>query len=304
MTDSSVTVVIATRDRPQMMREALASVLDQDYDGPIEVILVFDRSEPDLTLADESDPRRRVVVTTNTRSPGLAGARNTGITASQADYVAFLDDDDLWLPGKLAAQIALLEANPAAGLATCGILVDYDGERHPRTLPQPTVTLDDLLRDRHTELHPSTFVARRSALVAGFGLVDEEVPGGFGEDYDLLLRAAKAHPVLNVVEPLTRVRWGSQSFFFRRWPTMADGLTWLLDRHPEFASSPRGSARIRGQIAFAHAAMGHRREALRWAGSAIRRSVVEPRVPLAVAVTLGLSPDLVMTRLHRHGRGI
>ncbi|MFN8195865.1 MAG: glycosyltransferase family 2 protein [Nocardioidaceae bacterium] len=301
---SSVTVVIATRDRPEMMREALASVLEQDYAGPVEVILVFDQAEPELDLATEADPLRRVVVTTNGRSPGLAGARNTGITASQSDYVAFLDDDDLWLPGKLGAQVALLDADPEAVLATTGIVVDYDGERHPRVLPQPTVGLADLLRDRHTELHPSTFVARRSALLGPVGLVDQEVPGGFGEDYDLLLRAAKVHPILNVTEPLTRVRWGAQSFFFRRWPMMAEGLTWMLARHPEFASSPRGSARIRGQIAFAHAAMGHRREALRWAATAVRRSPVEPRVPLAVAVALGLSPDLVMTRLHKHGRGI
>lgn len=300
----SVSVVIATRDRPEMMREALASVLDQAYDGPIEVILVFDRSEPNFDLADDSDPQRRVVVTVNVRSPGLAGARNTGITASTSDYVAFLDDDDLWLPGKLAAQVGLLEAAPAAGLATSGILVSYNGENHVRSLPQQTVTLDDLLRDRHTELHPSTFVARRSHLIKGFGLVDEAVPGGFGEDYDLLLRAAKRHPILNVTEPLVVVRWGAQSFFFRRWPTMAEGLTWILERHPEFATSPRGSARIRGQVAFAHAAMGHRQEAWRWGFAALRDHLWEPRVALALAVSLGLSPDLVMTRLHRHGRGI
>ena len=99
---SSVTVVIATRDRPEMMREALASVLEQDYAGPVEVILVFDQAEPELDLATEADPLRRVVVTTNGRSPGLAGARNTGITASQSDYVAFLDDDVEAEPGWLA----------------------------------------------------------------------------------------------------------------------------------------------------------------------------------------------------------
>jgi hypothetical protein len=111
--------------------------------------------------------------------------------------------------------------------------------------------------------------------------------------------------VRNLPEPLAVVRWGTQSFFLRRWLTMADGLTWLLDRHPEFETSPSGSARVRGQIAFAQAAMGHRRAALRWAASAVRRRPLEPRAPLAVAVALRLlSPDAVMTALHRRGRGI
>ncbi len=47
------------------------------------------------------------------------------------------------------------------------------------------------------------------------------MPGGFGEDYEFLLRAAKVHPVVNVNEVLAVVRWGKQSFFFRRWETMA-----------------------------------------------------------------------------------
>lgn len=302
-TEPSVTVVIATRDRPQMLREAIASVLEQDYAGDLDVLVVFDRSEPDLTLGSDRDGRR-VSVTTNANTPGLAGARNTGVDRSDSELVAFLDDDDLWQPTKLTRQVAALRSAPDAVLATTGIEVSYAGERHPRVLEQSEVTFAELLRDRHTELHPSTFLIRRAAL-ARLGGVDEQVPGGFGEDYDYLLRAAKIHPVLHVQEPLVTVRWGDQSFFFQRWPTMAAGLSWLLDRHPEFERDRRGSARIRGQVAFAHAAMGHRREALSWAWSALRRSPVEPRVPLAVAVASGVvSPETVVTRLQRHGRGI
>ena len=146
---------------------------------------------------------------------------------------------------------------------------------------------------------------RRSLLEERVGPVDEQVPGGFGEDYEFLLRAAKVHPVVNVREALTVVRWGSQSFFFRRWETMAAGLTWILDRYPEFEQSREGSARVMGQVAFAHASMGDRKTALRWAGRAARRNVREPRAALAACVALGLlRPDTVMTQLHRRGRGI
>lgn len=299
-----VSVVIATRNRPDLVREAVASVVDQDVAEPVEVVVVADQCEPDEQLAQVSG-RRTVRVVRNDRRPGLAGARNCGIRHSRGEHVAFCDDDDYWLPGKLRRQLDLLHEVPEAGLCTTGIRVEYDGGSYPRVLDAERVTFEDLLRDRHTELHPSTFLLRRSVLESRIGLVDEDVPGGFGEDYELLLRAARVHPVLNVVEPLTVVRWGGQSFFFRRWQTMAAGLTWLLERYPEFETSPRGAARLHGQIAFAHAAMGHRASALRSAGRAVRRRPTEPRAYLAAAVASGaVGPDRVMETLHRHGRGI
>ena len=301
---SLVSVVIATRDRPRLVREAIDAVFAQDLPADIEVIVVADQSTPDTSLV-RSEPGRTVRVIENIRTPGLAGARNTGIEAATGEFVAFCDDDDLWLPTKLTRQVAALRETPKACLATCGIEVEYEGETHQRILDMGQVPFEELLRDRHTELHPSTFLMRRSLLEERVGPVDEQVPGGFGEDYEFLLRAAKVHPVVNVREALTVVRWGSQSFFFRRWETMAAGLTWILDRYPEFEQSREGSARVMGQVAFAHASMGDRKTALRWAGRAARRNVREPRAALAACVALGLlRPDTVMTQLHRRGRGI
>lgn len=304
MSSPLVSVVIATRSRPEMVREAIASALAQDYEGDVEVLVVADQSEPDLTLAQES-VHRRVRVMVNTRSPGLAGARNTGIAAAEGTYVGFCDDDDYWLPSRLTHQVAALTLRPEASLATCGIRVEYDGERYPRVLERPQVTFEELLRDRHTELHPSTFLLRRTLLDTSVGMVDEEVPGGFGEDYEFLLRNARIHPIVNVPLVLVVVRWGKQSFFFRRWETMSAGLSWLLDRYPEFETSARGSARVHGQIAFAQAAMGERTAAVRRAGRALRRHPLEPRAFLALAVASGvLKPDRVMEMLHHRGRGI
>ncbi|HYO39140.1 MAG TPA: glycosyltransferase family A protein [Nocardioidaceae bacterium] len=304
MTSPSTSVVIATRDRPLMVREAIDAVLAQDYDGRVEVVVVADQSEPDESLVRLGGDRS-VRVVRNDRTPGLAGARNTGISASPSEFVAFCDDDDYWLPGKLRSQVDALLARPEAGLCTSGIRVEYDGDTFPRLLRRDVVSFEELLRNRHTELHPSTFVMRRSVLLERVGLVDEHVPGGFGEDYEFLLRCAKAHPIVNVPQPFVAVRWGKQSFFFRRWATMSDGLSWLLERYPEFESSPQGSARVRGQIAFAQASMGHRRAALRWAGQSLRRNPREPRAYLAAAVaSRAVSPDRVMELLHRRGRGI
>lgn len=302
----TVSVVIATRNRPEMVREAIASVLAQDYPATIEVLVVFDQSEPDASLTSLGCGARRTVrVLTNGRTPGLAGARNTGIEAAAGGYVAFCDDDDYWLPGKLAAQVEALGAVPSASLCTCGIEVHWSGEKFPRLLETEQVSFEELLRDRHTELHPSTFLLRRDVLLDRVGLVDEEVPGGYGEDYEFLLRNARVHPVVNIAEPFAVIRWGSQSYFDEKWGTMIAGLTWMLRRFPEFDTVPRGAARIHGQIAFAEASLGNHRAALTWVRSTLRRNPREPRAALALAVaSRAVSSQRVIRMLHARGRGI
>ncbi|MFI7491135.1 glycosyltransferase family 2 protein [Micromonospora echinaurantiaca] len=301
----SVSVVVPTRDRPELLRAAVRAVLDQDHPGPVEVLVVHDQSEPDRALADLGRPGRPVRVLRNRRTPGLAGARNTGTLAAAGELIAFCDDDDEWLPGKLRAQVGALAAAPGAEFACCGIRVSYDGRTVDRSLPRDAVTLTDLLRDRMTELHPSTFLIRAAALRDGFGLVDEEIPGSYAEDYEFLLRAARSAPLVNVPTPYVLVRWHRRSYFARRWDTIAEALQWLLARYPEFGSQPAGEARVAGQIAFARAAAGDRGAAVRWARRTLRRNPREPRAYLALAVAGRMvRADAVLRALHRRGRGI
>jgi len=300
----SVSTVVPTRDRPELLRAALDAILGQEYAGPIEVVVVYDQSEPDRSL-ESTDEHRRVRVITNSRTPGLAGARNTGILAATGDLVAFCDDDDEWLPGKLAAQVTALAEAPDGEFVSCGIRVSYDDRTVDRPLALRRVTLAALLRDRMTELHPSTFLMRRDALVDGFGLVDEEIPGSYAEDYEFLLRAARSAPLVNIPTPYVLVRWHKRSYFAQRWETISTALQWLLGRYPEFATVPHGEARVAGQIAFAQAAMGNRRDAMRWARRTISRNPREPRAYLALAVaSRAVNPDRVLRTLHKRGRGI
>ncbi|MEH1016820.1 glycosyltransferase family 2 protein [Micromonospora sp. CPCC 206060] len=300
----SVTAVVPTRDRPELLRAALDAILSQEYAGRVDVVVVYDQSTPDMLLEMDT-PERGVRVITNTRTPGLAGARNSGILAATGDLVAFCDDDDEWLPGKLAAQVAALAAEPEGEFVSCGIRVSYDDRNVDRVLPRTRVPLSALLRDRHTELHPSTFLIRRGPLVDGIGLVDEEIPGSYAEDYEFLLRAARRVPLVNLTVPYVVVRWHKRSYFAQRWETISTALQWLLGRYPEFATVPHGEARVAGQIAFAQAAMGNRRDAVRWARRTLARNPREPRAYLALAVaTRAVHPDRVLRTLHKRGRGI
>ncbi len=299
----SVGVVIATHNRPQLMRRALASVLDQDFDGPIQVVLVFDRSEPDTTLA-RHDPQRGVKVLTNTRTPGLAGARNTGIMALDTDVVAFCDDDDEWLPGKLQQQIDRLIASPSAEFVTTAMLVDYDGQQTIRTAGKERVTLQDVTRSRMAMLHSSSFLFWRKAMIDGFGLVDEDIPQSMAEDWDLLLRAARSHSIAHIDEPLVRIRWGATSYFNESWQDKHAAHTWLLAHHPELRKDKQAFALQTGKIAFGHAVLDRRRAALRKASLSIRNNWREPRGYLAIAVVCGLSGNWLQQTLNRRGHGI
>jgi len=297
----SVGVVVPTHGRPVQLREALDSVLAQDYPGRLELVVVFDQGPPDSTLARPD----RVRVLVNDRKPGLAGARNCGILALGTDLVAFCDDDDQWLPGKLIAQVSALRAEPGAEFASCGITVRFENRSTPRLAGRSEVTHRDLLRSRMVMVHSSTYLASRPALVDGIGLLDEDIPGSQNEDWDLALRAARRRPIVNVDRPLVRVAWGAGSHYARQWETKALSLQWMLDRHRDIAADPAGAARVYAQIAFAYACLGRRAESLRWAGRAVRRNWRERRIPFAVAVASGaVSGERVLRTLHARGHGI
>lgn len=300
----AVDVVIATRDRPELLRQAISAVVAQEYPGDVRVLVVFDQASPDDSLTSDL-AGRSVKVLTNARSAGLAGARNTGIQRSDAPLVAFCDDDDVWLPGKLQRQVSVLLDDADAVLVGCGIVIDYEGELTERTLASTTVSLDDLLGSRLTELHPSTFVMRRDLVVDVTGLVDENIPGGYAEDYEFLLRIARHADVRFDQQVGVRIRWHKQSYFAQRWATIAEALIWLLERYPEFSRASRGRSRILGQIAFALAAQRQTRQALSYSVKAISARWSQPRAYLAVAVALRLvTPDRVLRSLHDRGKGM
>ena len=301
----TVGVVVPTHDRPALLRETLQAILDQDAPVGLDVVVVFDRSTPDHSLEELGSADRRVRVLANERTPGLAGNRNTGILALDTEWVAFCDDDDVWAPGKLRAQLGRARRHPEADVVTTAIRVSYEGAESDRLAGQDRVRHADLLRSRMAMLHSSTLLLRRSALLGRLGLVDEEIPGSQNEDWDLLLRAAELQPIEHVDQPLVLVRWGRTSHFSRRFQTLVESLEYMLRRHPGIADDDRGAARVFGQLAFGSAALGRRGTALRWAGCALRRRWSEPRALLALTVAARLVPaETILALLNRRGRGV
>lgn len=302
----SVTAVVATHGRGKLLRRALRSIAAQQYDGPLEIIVVFDQSPIDHLedLRSELPSTLTLNVCGNDHSAGLAGARNTGIGRASGFLIAFCDDDDEWTPRKLAAQVALWRERPeAAGIASGISIVTQEGAVDRR--PPLVTTRADLLRSRVGELHPSAFLFRRSQLLALPGGVDEAIPYGYGEDYDFLLRVTENGPIVSVPHELVIVHWDRDSYFAGRWERMAEGLSYLVRKHPDLLEDARNAARMCGQVAFAYAAAGEREAARTWTRRTLGHRTTEPRAWLAMlTMTHLLSPQFTIAALNRRGRGI
>lgn len=302
-----VDVIVATRgDRQALLKEAVESIVTQQYSGCVRVVIVYDREDPPVNPIESDHDHTRLVSWVHHKGPhGLAQARNVGILQGNAEFVAFLDDDDIWLPGKLSAQVRTLRNNPGTPVVCTDIVVcDESGQRTRRDSGAQRVSHEQLCRSRLMSLHPSTFLIRRTALET-IGGVDESLPGAYAEDYDLLLMLTQRGDAQVVRSPLVEIRWTGGSYFFSRWVTIIAALEHLLNKHPGINKDRRGRARVLGQIAFAQAAAAQRCNAVRTSGRCLLANPLQPRLWLALAVASGVtSANVIQRRLHARGRGI
>ena len=201
-----VSVVIPTRDRAMLLRRALLSVVGQAYQD-LEVIVVDDASDDGTAdvVASLDEPRIRYYRHDVRRY--ASAARNTGIEKARGDYIAFLDDDDEWLPTKLSKQVRLIEESPPeVGLVYCW-MDHFDGQGRLVSQTHPTLRgrVFDQVLDRQRLGGCPTLLVRRAVFerVGGF---DEELPRG--NDGDFVRRVCLQYSVDLVPEVLVRVNLG------------------------------------------------------------------------------------------------
>jgi glycosyltransferase involved in cell wall biosynthesis len=250
-----VSVVIPAYNSARYVREAIQSVLSQTY-SKFEVVVVDDGSTDDTESAVRSFGDRVTYVRQDNK--GAGAARNEGIKKSEAPYVAFLDSDDLWLPGKLAEQIPLLEQDPEIGLVYSDwAVVPQQGETeqsHLRNLPATSGYVFDALVQCGFILTSGT-VVRRSCL-DDVGIFDETL--AIAQDYDLWLRIAYRWKVTLVNKPLVIKReWnGNLSSNLRKTVTEEIALfEKILRDFPNM--SPRRRRLVRHQLSLCYRDVGY-----------------------------------------------
>ena len=192
-----ISVIIPAYNAERFILEALDSIDAQHY-SPLEILLIDDGStDRTVDLVRRHAPQVRII---SRQNGGASAARNTGLREATGEFICFLDADDGWFPGKLAAQTAYLTAHPDVGIVYHEWHVwrpDAAGVFHPPPAVNSQVAHEAIDPDlsgwiyhrllMDCEVHTSTVMMRRSiAREIGFfdtGLVT-------GEDYDYWLRAS------------------------------------------------------------------------------------------------------------------
>ena len=210
-----VSVVIPTHNRADFVREAVASVLQQDYPD-IETIVVDDGSR-DSTAAVVSRFGTAVQYLWQ-ENRGVSAARNRGVAASTGDLIAFLDSDDLWLPNKVSTQVAYFGAHTdAQACHTDEIWIRHGMRVNERRIHRKQGGWQFLASLPRCLISPSAVMMRRT-LWERLGGFDESLPAC--EDYDLWLRLTAVAPVGFLPERLVIKRGGHADQLSRRTPVL------------------------------------------------------------------------------------
>lgn len=199
---ADVSVIIATHNRETLVAEAIDSVLAQSM--KVREIIVVDDGSTDNTRRrlTQYGSRIRAFFQSN---QGASQARNFGIREARGQWIAFLDDDDVWLREKIERQMQLAQQDPELGLVYCS---DYAVDEHLQ-VRHTRHAVHDNRGDVFEKLLVRNFIftscvmARRDPIEQA-GLMDPSLR--FGEDWDLWLRIAARHPVDFVPEPLVLYR--------------------------------------------------------------------------------------------------
>lgn len=201
--DPIISAIIIVRDGEAFIREAIESIVAQD--GPATELIVVDDGSTDGTaeVARSFGTRARLVTHPGNANLGMSASRNLGIAEAHGRYVAFLDADDVWLPGKSAEQVAILDFEPATAMVYGRTLIwrswEGDGEdflyglgvEPDRTYP-PGRLFRQLLQNRYQTPTTCNAMIRREALIA-VGGADASLRGMF-EDQLLFAKLLAGYP--------------------------------------------------------------------------------------------------------------
>lgn len=197
----AISLIITTHNRPRMLARAIESARKATR-SEVEIVVVDDASTDETAELCRSIPH--ITYVRAERNQRVASARNLGMLASRGEFLSFLDDDDVRLPGSLDWQLAALVSEPRAGFiygqAMLGGQDDaLEEDCYPACCPQGDIFFRLLAQN----FVPCGSVVFRRACLSRVGLLDDALAGI--DDWDLWLRIAALYPVIALEQPV--VRW-------------------------------------------------------------------------------------------------
>lgn len=203
-----VSIIIPTYDRTEFLKLTIESIINQTYKN-IEIIVVDDGTPHDrnLLLCQTFEKVKYIKIE---NSGGPAKPRNTGINLAKGKYIAFIDDDDLWLPNKIETQVNILEQNPEFGLIHgCCQVINENGilqsqiAGRPGSIDVKHGNVSMKMMGNWTLMTPSVLLNK--SIVDKVGLFNEKMPSA-GEDAEYWIRCSFFTKFYYVDEPLVQYR--------------------------------------------------------------------------------------------------
>lgn len=247
-----VSIVLPTYMRSQKLRETINSVLSQTY-SPWELIVVDDNrptephAEQTETTVREYQNFANIVLIKHGCNKGACAARNTGIAAAKGDFIAFLDDDDIWVANKLALQVDALNKDPSADFVFCN-LVCVDETTNSSHVVHWKFSKDDLFNDllkKGDGICTSALLIRKTAVLA-IGGFDTSLPSF--QDYDLLLRLALRYKHVAIDIPLLEYNVSADGIS-RNYEAKFKGKMIIIDKYSEYFGARSLSKYYAGHLA-------------------------------------------------------
>ena len=235
--NETISVIVPCYNGERFIAEAIESVLNQTY-ADVELVVVDDGS----TDGSEEVIRpylggKGVKHLRHDRNRGIPSARNSGIRNSSGEYIAFLDQDDIWMPGKLEKQVAVLskDRHREIGLVFTDIYYNYDGEYIREAYPHKIIPARINMLPRGEVFKSlfmrnyipciTTLIPRR--VFSEIGLLDENINGGT-DDYDLFLRINGRYDIHYVDEPLAAKRVHEENYSYI--PRLQDDQLYIIEK--------------------------------------------------------------------------
>ncbi|MBI4709168.1 MAG: glycosyltransferase family 2 protein [Candidatus Portnoybacteria bacterium] len=223
-----VSIVIPTHNRPELLKEAVESVLNQTYQD-FEIIIVDDglekRGDEILPLFNDA----RIFYIKHNEEKGGAAARNTGIGEAKGEFIAFLDDDDEWLQDKLKNQMELFEkSSEDVGFCFSAVKNIYDDKEELSNVPQGVDDYFELALRRPKGFLTSSLIVKKRVF-DNVGCFDEKFPSH--QEADLMIRIARKYKGIGINWPLVKMNMQNHSHIGGNLSGRIRGRQMLLDKY-------------------------------------------------------------------------
>ena len=218
-----ISVVIPTYNRPDFLKEAIKTVLNQTYKN-LEILVIDDASDVNNQKGINYFGDNRIKYFKNEERKGAPYSRNVGIKKSNGEFIAFLDDDDEWEPNKLEEQLKAFD-NSKVGLVVCHSLDKRFGSERISKPPE-CITYEDLLKSFNLS-STSSYLVRKKVLNK-IGYFDLDLPSG--QEYDVALRISKYYAVKTIPKVLM-MQNASEGQISENWAKKIKGIMAMYKKY-------------------------------------------------------------------------